>query len=175
MELVISTIEHREPAIVEFFILQYAKLRMLKLYYNFFDNFLDVNKFEVLGMDTDSLYLASAEEDLDDCILLSKRAERTENRSMECRDLFRADAKNNFSSRTCFSKHKKHEKREPGLFKEEFRCNKTLCLCSKTYCCYNIKSQTYKLSKKGLNKSALEDSGDGPMAKNRQVLDDAVN
>ena len=46
-------------------------------------------------MDTDSLYLALAEEDLDDCILPSKRAEWTENRSKDCRDEFRADAKKN--------------------------------------------------------------------------------
>ena len=96
VELLKSTIEHREPIIVGFFILQYAKLRMLELYYNFFDEFCDVNKFEELEMDTDSLYLALAEEDLDDCILPSKRAEWTERRSKDCRDDFRADAKNNF-------------------------------------------------------------------------------
>ena len=98
VELVKSTIEHCEPIIVGFFILQYAKLRMLELYYNFFDKFCDVNKFEELEMDTDSLYLALAEEDLDDCILPSKRAEWTEKRSKDCRDDFRADAKNNFFS-----------------------------------------------------------------------------
>ena len=37
VELLKSTIEHRETIIVGFFILQYAKLRMLELYYNFFD------------------------------------------------------------------------------------------------------------------------------------------
>ena len=62
VELLKSTIEHREPIIVGFFILQYAKLRMLELYYNFFDKFCDVYKFEELEMDTDSLYLALAEE-----------------------------------------------------------------------------------------------------------------
>ena len=36
MELVKSENEHREPITVGFFILQYAKLRMLELYYNFF-------------------------------------------------------------------------------------------------------------------------------------------
>ena len=66
---------------------------MLELYYNFFDEFCDVNKFEELEMDTDSLYLDLAEEDLDDCILPSKRAEWTERRSKDCRDDFRADAK----------------------------------------------------------------------------------
>ena len=62
VELLKSTIEHREPIIVGFFILQYAKLRMLELYYNFFDKFCDMNKIEELEMDTDSLYLALADE-----------------------------------------------------------------------------------------------------------------
>ena len=50
-----------------------------------------------------------------------------------------------------------------------------LCMCSKTYCCYDSKSQKYKFSSKGLNKRALEDSGDGPMSKYRQVLHETVN
>ena len=43
VELLKSTIEQREPIIVGFFILQYAKMRMLELYYNFFGKFCDVN------------------------------------------------------------------------------------------------------------------------------------
>ena len=43
-ELLKLTIEHREPIIVGFFILQYAKLRMLELYYSLFDKFSDVKK-----------------------------------------------------------------------------------------------------------------------------------
>ena len=50
-----------------------------------------------------------------------------------------------------------------------------LVLCSKTYCCYDNKSKKFKFSSKGLNKRVLEDSGDGPMAKYRRVLDEAVN
>ena len=96
VELVKSTIEHREPNIVGFFMLQFAKLRMLELYYNFFDKFCDISKLEELEMDSDSLCLALAEEELDDFILPSKRAEWIERRSKDCRDDFRADAKNNF-------------------------------------------------------------------------------
>ena len=59
-------IEHREPFIVGFFILQYAKLRMLELYYNFFERFCDVNTLEDLEKDTDSLYLALSEKELYD-------------------------------------------------------------------------------------------------------------
>ena len=55
VELAKAQIEHKEPIIVGFFILQYAKRRMLELYYNFFTRFCDVNKFEGLEMDTDSL------------------------------------------------------------------------------------------------------------------------
>ena len=76
VELVKSEIEHREPIIVGFFILQYATLRMLELYYNFFKKFCDTEKYEVLEMDTKSLYLALSEENLEDIILPEKRMGR---------------------------------------------------------------------------------------------------
>ena len=68
VELTRAEIEHREPIIVGFFTLQYAKLRMLELCYNFFERFCGVNKCEELEMDTDSLYLALSEKKLYDCI-----------------------------------------------------------------------------------------------------------
>ena len=43
-------------------VLDFSKQRMLELYYDFFDKFCEVSKFKVLEMDTDSLYLALAEE-----------------------------------------------------------------------------------------------------------------
>ena len=58
VELLRSTIEeHREHINIGFSILQYATLRKLDLYYNFFDKFCEVNKFKELEMDIDSLYL----------------------------------------------------------------------------------------------------------------------
>ena len=45
-----------------------------------------------------------------------------------------------------------------------------LCLCSKTYCCYDKKFDKMKLCTKGLNKIVLEESGDGPMEKYRKDL-----
>ena len=55
MELVKPEIEHRERIIVGFFILHYAKQRMLEHYYNFFKKFCDPDKYEELEMDSDSL------------------------------------------------------------------------------------------------------------------------
>jgi len=175
VELVKTEIEHREPIIVGFFILQYAKQRMLELYYNFFKKFCDTDKYEELEMDTDSLYLALSEENLEDVIVPEKRAEWSQLRSKDCNDNFTANATDNFFPRTCCNVHKKHDKREPGLFKEEFRCAEILCLCSKTYCCYDKQTNKYKFSSKELNKRTLEDCGDGPMSKYRKVLAEAVN
>ena len=148
VELTKAQIEHREPIIVGFFILQYAKLRMLELYYNFFTRFCDVNKFEELEMDTDSLYLALAKKELEDCIRPEMRVEWQKWRSNDCVDNFTADAVAIFFPRTCCVKHKQHDKREPGLFKEEFRCTEKLCLCSKTYCCYDVTFNKLKLTVK---------------------------
>ena len=86
IELLKSTIEHKEPIIVGFFILQYAKLRMLEFTTIFFDKFCDVNKFEELEMDTDSLYLALAEENLYDCIRSEKKGALEILREKNCRD-----------------------------------------------------------------------------------------
>ena len=176
VELVKPAIEHREPIIVGFFILQYAKRRMLELYYKLFEKVCDTDKYEELEMDTDSLYLALSEESLEDVILPEKRTEWDKIRSKDCTDDFTANATYNFFPRTCCNTHKKHDNREPGLFKEEFRCAEMLCHCSKTYCCYDNHTNKYKFSSKSLSKRTLEDCSDGgPMSKYRKVLEESVN
>ena len=156
IELAKAKTEHKEPIIVGFLILQYAKLQLLELYYNSFSKFCDLNKFEELEMDTDSIYLAPAEKELEDCIRPEMRAEWQRLRSNDCVDSFTSDVLANCFPRTCFLKHKQHDKREPGFLKEEFRCTEMLCLCSKTNCCYDITSNEPKLSSKSLNKRSLE-------------------
>ena len=175
VELAKAQTEHKEPIIVGFFILQYAKLRMLQLYYNFFSRFCDVNKFEELEMDRDSLYLALVEKELEVCKRPEMRAEWQRLRSNDCVDSFTAAAVANLFPRTCCVKHKQHDKRDAGLFKEEFKCTEMLCLCSKTYCCYDLTSNKPIFSSKGLNKRVLEQSGDGPLEKYRRVLNEKVN
>ena len=156
VELVKSEIEHREPIIVGFFILQYAKLRMLELYYNFFQKFCDTDKYEEPEMDTDSIYLALSEENLEDVIRPGKRAEWDQLRSKDCTENITPNATDNFFRGTCCKVHKKHDNREPGHFKEEFTCAEMLCLCSKTYCGYDKQTNKHKFSSKGLNKRTLK-------------------
>ena len=68
VELVKSKIEHKESIIVEFFILHFAKFRMLELYYNFFDSYCKIAKLDDSEMITDSLYLALPKHYLYDCM-----------------------------------------------------------------------------------------------------------
>ena len=92
VELVKSEMEHREPIIVGFFILQYAKLRIMELYYNFFKKFCDTDKYEELEGDTDSLYLVMSDENLEDVIFPEKRAEWDQLRFKDCTESFTAIA-----------------------------------------------------------------------------------
>ena len=77
VELVKSETEHREPIIVGFFILQYAKLRMLDLYYNFLKNFCDTDMYKEPERDANSIYLALSEEKLEDVVLPEKELNGT--------------------------------------------------------------------------------------------------
>ena len=86
-------------------------------------------------MDSDSLYLALAEDDWYVFILPSKPIQWAEKQNKDCRDKFRTDSKNSFSPHLLLQTEKKHDKREPGLFKEEFRCTEMLCLYSISYWC----------------------------------------
>ena len=132
IESVKADVEQKEPIIVGFFILQYAKLRMLELFYNFFRKFCDFNSFEKKEMDTDSLYLTVAHDSLGVCLKPDMREVWNNIRMNDCSNTFAADSSNNFFPRTCCSKHIKQDKREPGIFKEEFCCTEKICLCSKT-------------------------------------------
>ena len=99
----------------------------MELYYNLFDKFCDIYKFEELEMNTLSLHLALAEKELTDCIQPEMKAERERLRSGDCDDSFAADASENFLPWTCCTKHKKHDERA-GSLKEEFRGSEMLSM-----------------------------------------------
>ena len=125
VELAESGIEHKEPIVVGFFILQHDKLEMLELYYNFFEKFCDTDKYEQMEMETDSLYLALAGKK---CINVYE-VRKSKSGSKNCKDSFTADAFSTLFSPTCCAKHtKKYDKGEPGLFKKIFDALKC-CAC----------------------------------------------
>ena len=141
---------------------------MLELVSNFFDRFCDQDKYEFIEMDTDSLYLAVSEKEVEDMIRSEMKEHWNDLRAADCRSNFGANSPGNFFPRRCSEVHNKFDQRTPGLFKEEFRCTEMIVLCSKTYCCLDEETQTIKLSAKGINKTAL--INDDPMEKYRSVL-----
>ena len=68
IQLYKAEVGHKKPIIVGTFILQYAKHRMLDPYYFFLIKLCGVHKFKEMEMHADSLYLALAEKELEECI-----------------------------------------------------------------------------------------------------------
>ena len=64
VELNKNRVVHKEPIIVGFFILQFAKLIMLQLVYNFFDKFCDPTKYDFIETDTNNLYVSISEPEI---------------------------------------------------------------------------------------------------------------
>ncbi|KAK3108391.1 hypothetical protein FSP39_006969 [Pinctada imbricata] len=69
-----------------------------------------------------------------------------------CRD----DASPLFLPRECCDKHKKFDRRVPGLFKTEYEGDRMIGLCSKTYVVAN--GEECKFSSKGINKKNVTDA-----------------
>ena len=95
-ESVKADVEHRKPINVGFLILQHAKIRMLELYYNFFQKFCDFNSFEETEMDSDFLYLALAHDSFEDCIKPDMREVWNNIRMNDGSNTFAADSSNSF-------------------------------------------------------------------------------
>ena len=116
---------------------QLAKLRMLQFYYEFLDFYLDRRDFELIQMDTDSMYFALSRERLEDAIRPGYETQ------------FKEEKKR-------WLAWDKWSNREPGLFKLEKEGTHAIALCSK---CYHIKDSATgqaKVSSKGVNKRQNE-------------------
>ena len=60
-----KTVKYTLPVHVGFFVLQYAKMRMLQFYYDFINIYVERPLFQYCDMETDSAYLALAGESVD--------------------------------------------------------------------------------------------------------------
>ena len=119
LRLVKSGIEQKEPTIVCFFGLQYAKLTILELDYNFSTKVSDIDKFE--KMELDSLFFALAEKKLYDCIRGEKKQKWELLGSINCNDSFSAKSWSIFFYDRVALGTRKSDKRELEMFKREFR------------------------------------------------------
>ena len=137
VELRKSKITIDRPFQVGIVVYQLAKLRMLQFYYEFLDFYLDRRDFELIQMDTDSMYFALSRERLEDAIRPGYETQFEEEKKR-------------------WLAWDKWSNREPGLFKLEKEGTHAIALCSK---CYHMKDSATgqaKVSSKGVNKRQNE-------------------
>ena len=81
IELNKQVVKYTFPLHIGFFAYQYAKLRMIQLYYDFIDRYVERPLFQYCEMDTDSAYIALAGETIDDLITSEHREHYFRHRS----------------------------------------------------------------------------------------------
>lgn len=151
-------IVHNMPIQLGFFVLQYAKLRMLQFYYDFLDQYIDRSDFEYMEMDTDSAYFAISGDSLDDIIKPEFRDKYLQSGFFNCTDNVVYNDSNFWLPRKCCDPHSIYDKKTPGLFKLEFEGDVMVGLCSKTYAIKNSNENKEKFSSKGIAKQSVKNA-----------------
>jgi len=143
------------PIAIGFQVYNLAKLELLKCYYDFLDKFIDRSSFELSCCDTDSLYFALSTSTIDEAVKPAlkdyfKRIRGTLLPAERC--LSHPDIPEPLA---CCKAYKKHQEREPGLWKIEAQCDSIISLSPKCYICVGG-SIGSKLTAKGVQKRINE-------------------
>ena len=155
------------PIQLGYFVLQYAKLRMLEFHYDCIDVLLDRSCYQLMETDTDSLYYALSGKTLDETIANEKRLEYHRNVYDCCND----SSHPLWFPRKCCAAHSVYDNRTPGLFKCEYTGTEMVALCSKTYIVSNQQDGSRKFSCKGVSRRSL---GANLVEKYKTVLDTQI-
>ena len=147
------------PIQVGFFVLEYAKLLMLRFYYDFLLKYISDRDFCLIQTDTDSLYFALSTKSLCQAVKPELRDEFMREYSswfaIEYCDYHQvqffetAFEGNTWNPLPCCEKVKVFDSRTPGKFHLEFKGDGVIALCSKSYYCIG---KDPKLSTKGISK-----------------------
>ena len=141
------------PIQIGYFILQYAKLKMLD-FYVFLTKYVEKSDFQMLQMDTDSLYFSISGKDLGQVIKPHLKDDYTHQLQGLCSPT-PISGDTHYFPRSCCSAHAKYDSRTPGLFKVEYTGDLFYGLCSKTYIVKN--GDQCKFSSKGISKNRVKD------------------
>ena len=155
-----SKIKLDVPISVGFFVLEYAKLKLLTFYYDFLLQFLDDEDFCLIECDTDSLYFALSTSNLFLAIKPAKRSIFVKDYDKWFAKEYCELHKHNFFEtmwkdeqwvcQPCCQAVKLYDSRTAGKFHLEFKGRGMVALCSKCYYCIGDKP---KLSSKGISKT----------------------
>ena len=139
------------PIQVGFFILNYAKLRMLEFHYEFLYKFFDRASLSQCQSDTDSYYFSIAEPTLEDILKNDRLAmQYYKSRYENCNDApYLPNNVDHFLPRICCEHHFFYDNCQPGLYKTEYEADIIVSLCSKCWCAHDREENTEKYSSKG--------------------------
>lgn len=142
-----STIVHNQPLQISVTVYDLSKLRLLEFYYDFLNVYIERPKFCLCTIDTDSFYLAMAEDSLDKIVKKNKLEEYfDESFSWVVRPYCKEHAceyciffKSNkvWIQRQCCYMSEKYHNRTLGVFHEECRGQGIIALASKLYCVFD--------------------------------------
>ena len=135
------------------FVLNYAKLHMVKFVYEVLHRYLRPQSWQYLEMDTDSLYSAFNGRTLFECVKPELRDEFYDKIHNSCHLRHVDPSLGYWFPRECCDAHKKYDKRSPGLMKTEQTGDMMICLSSKTYLL--TEKEQYKLTCKGVRKDSI--------------------
>ena len=163
VEFVKDSVKLDLPIQLGYFILQYAKLRMLEFYYDFMDVYIDRRHFQYIEMDTDSAYMAISAEKLEDLVkpdlkqrFYNELSQWFPSKHCHVHKFHYMQTKlgdKDFIQPPCCKKQEKYDRITPGLFKLEASGEEMIALSPKTYLLKQ--KDTCKFSCKGVNKSRV--------------------
>ena len=105
---------------------------MLQFYYDFLDKYIDRRDYELIQMDTDSMYFALSYETLEEAVKPELKQDFANNKKQ-------------------WLSWDKRSNTEPGLFKLKKEGTRAIALCSKCYFVEDEKSGKAKMSSKGVS------------------------
>ena len=135
------------PISIGFFVLSYSKLKLLSFYYQFIDKYFDRSTYELIQCDTDSLYIAFSDENIENLI------------KSDMLDDYKKNV-NKWLPRKSPKEATLYDNRKPGLFKLEYEGHVVVALNSKMYSIYNKQEKHTKFSSKGVSKKHVTDPTD---------------
>ena len=159
------TVSDSLPIIVAYFVYNYAKLNLLQFAYDFIDHYVPRTHYQALATDTDSLYYGIASSTGIETVVRSHlRRDFFENLhkwmpTESCKKhytkwlRYKLADKKWIQKECCLLAHKA-DLVTPLLFKLEFRGDRAIALCSKTY--FIEGSEGCKMAAKGLRRKSNE-------------------
>lgn len=147
------TISQNMPTQLGFFVLTYAKEKMLDFYYSFLCAYIPRCRFHFIQMDTDSAYIGIAGKTLDEVIREDRKEEYRRLLTGNCSKKVARVKEQEWVPRTCCEEDARYDLRTRGLFKIEFQGDGMVALCSKTYLATDQDKSKY--SSKGANKASV--------------------